>query len=85
MTRGIPVSRSLVFVLQSGEAVVDWGDNRVQDVLSGEFRTFQESDYGRPIMDADLESLKNNGRVEAYDAMLVYLRPLPEPPRKTIE
>lgn len=85
MPRGIPVSRSLVFVLATGEVVVDWGDGRVQDILTGEFRPFRESEYGRPVNDTDLEQLKNNARLEAYDAWMVYLRPLPEPPRKTIE
>jgi hypothetical protein len=85
MPRGIPVSRSLVFVLKSGDAVVDWGDGRVQDILQGEFRPYDEKDYGRPVSDADLELLRKNGRIEAYDAYMVYIRTLPEAPTKTIE
>jgi hypothetical protein len=85
MPRGIPVSRSLVFVLKSGDVVVDWGDGRVQDVLQGEFRPYDESDFGRAATDSDLESLKKNGRVEAYDAYMVYIRTLPEAPSKTID
>jgi hypothetical protein len=85
MPRGIPVSRSLVFVVKSGDVVVDWGDGRVQDVLQGEFRPYDESDFGRTATDSDLEYLKKNGRVEAYDAYIVYIRTLPEAPSKTID
>jgi hypothetical protein len=85
MPRGIPVSRSLVFVVKSGDVVVDWGDGRVQDVLQGEFRPYDEADFGRPASDADLEQLRKNGRIEAYDAYMVYIRTLPEAPSKTIE
>jgi hypothetical protein len=85
MNRGLAVPRGWVFVLRTGEYVVDWGDGRVQDLLSGEFLKFAESQYGRAISDSDLASLKNNGRVESYDSTTVYLRPLPEPPLRTIE
>ena len=85
MTRGMPVPRSLVFLMVTGEAVVDWGDGRVQDITSGGFMTYSESNYSRPLTDVELQTLKNNGRVEDYDDRMVYLRPLPEPPRKTIE
>jgi hypothetical protein len=85
MPRGIPVSRSLVFVIKSGDVVVDWGDGRVQDVLQGEFRPYDENDFGRVATDSDLEYLKKNGRVEAYDAYMVYIRTLPEAPSKTID
>jgi len=85
MNRGLAVPRGWVFVLRTGEYVVDWGDGRVQDLLSGEFQKFIESQYGRAISDSDLASLKNNGRVESYDSTTVYLRPLPEPPLRTIE
>ncbi|OGO67381.1 MAG: hypothetical protein A2Z37_17420 [Chloroflexi bacterium RBG_19FT_COMBO_62_14] len=85
MNRGLAVPRGWVFVLRTGEYVIDWGDGRVQDLLSGEFQKFTESQYGRAISDSDLASLKNNGRVESYDSTTVYLRPLPEPPLRTIE
>ena len=85
MPRGIPVSRSLIFVLKSGDAVVDWGDGRVQDILQGEFRPYNEGEYGRAVSDVDLEQLRKNGRIEAYDANMVYIRTLPEAPSKTID
>ena len=85
MPRGFPVSRGLVFVLKSGEVVLDWGDGRVQDILSGDFISFEERNYSHAVTDSELESLKVNGRVESYDQRTVYLRPLPEPPRTTID
>ena len=85
MNRGLAVPRGWVFVLKTGEHVVDWGDARVQDLLSGEFMEFSEQDYGWGISDSDLSSLKNNGRVESFDSSMVYLRPLPEPPLRTID
>ncbi len=85
MTRGMPVARSLVFVLKRGDIVVDWGDGRVQDILTGEFIRYHESDFDRAVTDGDLNSLRNSGRLEGYDARTVFLRPLPEPPRETLE
>jgi hypothetical protein len=71
--------------MKSGEVVVDWGDGRVQDVLTGDFLPYTEQDYGGAVQDTDLAALQRNGRVEFYDARTIYLSPLPEPPRKTIE
>jgi hypothetical protein len=85
MTSGIPVTRGWVFVLKTGEVVIDWADGRVQDVMSGDFFVYDERDYGRPVQDTDLENLRNNGRVVSWDARTVYLVPLPEPPRHTID
>jgi len=85
MSRGIPVTRGWVFVLRTGEPVIDWGDGRVQDIMTGDFLRYDEKDFGRPVQDTDLEMLRANGRVDSYDARTVYLRPLPEPPRTTID
>ncbi|MGA9532030.1 MAG: hypothetical protein WBR18_04890 [Anaerolineales bacterium] len=85
MPNGAPIPRDLVFVLRTGETVVDWGDGRVQDIETGEFLKFSEPDYGRAIADSDLERLRNTGRVERFDARMVYILPLPEPPRRTID
>ena len=85
MPAGVPVARSWVYVLRSGEVVVDWGDGRVQDIGSGDFLSVSESDYDRPVTDSELDHLKLNGRVESFDARLVHLLPLPEPPRPTME
>lgn len=85
MHRGTPVPRGSVLRLKTGEVVVDWGDGRVQDVLTGDFLDYDEHNYGGAVQDTDLAHLQRNGRVEFFDARTVYLSPLPEPPRKTIE
>ena len=85
MPRGFPIARGLVFVLKSGETVFDWEDGCIQDILSGVFLPLTENDYGHADADADLENLNLNGRVEAYDQHTIYLQPLPEPHRSTIE
>ena len=85
MPQGTPIPRDLVFVLRSGEIVVDWGDGRVQDVETGEFHPFREPDYGRAIADGDLDRLRLAGRVDRFDTRTVFLLPLPEPPRRTID
>jgi hypothetical protein len=85
MTSGIVVPRESVFVLKNGRTVVDWGDGRVQDILTGEFLPFEERDYGGALTDSELDVWRKNGRVESYDPRMVHLRPLPEPPRPTME
>jgi hypothetical protein len=85
MVKGTPVPRGLVFLLKSGEVVVDWGEGRVQDILTGDFLDFKESDYAGAVSDNDLEMLKKNGQVVSYDIRIVYLQSLPEPPRETID
>ncbi|MEX0788656.1 MAG: hypothetical protein WD906_02525 [Anaerolineales bacterium] len=70
---------------KTGEVVLDWGDGRVQDVLTGEFLQMRDPEFGRPATDADLEVLRKSGRVESFDARTVYLRPLPEPRRPALE
>ncbi|MCJ7513008.1 MAG: hypothetical protein MUO23_08560 [Anaerolineales bacterium] len=85
MPGGIPVARSWIYVLKSGEVIVDWGEGRVQDIASGDFLTVQESDYDRPVTDSELDHLKMNGRIERYDTRLAHLLPLPEPPRRALE
>lgn len=85
MTTGLPIPRGWILMTKNGEVVLDWGDGRVQDVLTGEFLQPRDPDFGRPATDGDLEVLRKSGRVESFDARTVYLRPLPEPPRPSLE
>jgi hypothetical protein len=64
---------------------MDWGSQRYQDVLNGEFLSCVESDISHTALDPDLESLKLSGLVADYDAFQVYIYALPEPPRSTLE
>ncbi|PJF40531.1 MAG: response regulator [Chloroflexi bacterium] len=76
---GSAVPRHFVFVLADGTFVVQWDDNRVQELLTGRYRTFNdEDDFGHAITDYELDQLKNAGRVEHYNRQYVWLYALPE-------
>ena len=85
MPSGVPIDRQWIFVLDDGRPVVDWGDDLVQDLFSGDFLESNRKDAGHPIRDDELEMLKRAGRVERFDARHVYVFSLPERPRPTIE
>lgn len=82
---GTPISRQWIYMLQDGTPVIDWGDGKVQDMYSGDFKPFDEKDYSHPITDRELDVLKNAGRVSKYDSKDVYVNSLPEPPREMID
>lgn len=74
----IPVPRRRVFVLKDGAFVVQWEENRVQDLLSGKYRPFTVETAGNPISDYELSQLKNAGVVDRYDGDLIHLCPTPD-------
>ncbi len=81
MTRassGSPVPRHTVFILADGNFVVQWDENRVQDLLSGQYRSYKDADFGHSITDYELNQLKIAGRVEHYNGQFVWLYALPE-------
>ena len=82
---GTPVLKEFMYILKDGAMVVDWGDGQVQDVMTGDFMLFRESDIGQKMTDRDLDLLKKRGRVASYDARTVYLMPLPEGNRKMLD
>ena len=69
----IPVPRNRIFVLSDGMFVVQWEENRVQDLLSGRYYPYSEGHFGNAISDYELKQLQNSGIVEDYDDELVYL------------
>jgi hypothetical protein len=85
MQNGVPIDRQWIYVLEDGRSIIDWGDDLVQDLLSGDFITNVDSDYSHPIRDDELELLKRAGRVERFTTRHVYIFSLPERPRPTIE
>ena len=85
MRNGVPFDRQWVYVLEDGRPVIDWGDDLLQDILSGDFINSSRGDDGHPIRDDELEILERAGRVERYDSRHVYIFSLPERPRPTIE
>ena len=80
-----PVLRDRVFILSDGTFVVQWDENRVQELLTGHYRNFAPADFGHEITDYELSQLKAAGRVEQYDQQHVWLYALPEPGRFQVE
>jgi hypothetical protein len=85
MPSGVHIDRQWVYVLEDGRPVIDWGDDLLQDILSGDFINSNRGDDGHPIRDDELEMLQRAGRVERFDARQVFIFALPERPRPTIE
>lgn len=85
MRSGVPIDRQWVHVLEDGRPVIDWGDDLVQDLLSGDFFKIGINEYSHPIRDDELEMLKRANRVERFDNYHIYIFSLPERPRPTIE
>ncbi|MGB7338537.1 MAG: hypothetical protein WBC91_06575 [Phototrophicaceae bacterium] len=71
----VPVPRKRLFVLKDGRFVIQWEENRVQDLLSGRYSPFSDDDFGNAITDYELNQLLNTGVVAEYDAHLIYLQP----------
>ena len=85
MSDGIPVPRTMLISLKTGDIVVDWGNNRIQDIITGDFITLDEDEFGQTVNDGELEIMKKNGQILNYDSRMVYIGPLPEPPLQTID
>lgn len=75
---GSPVPRNAVFILADGSFVVQWGETRVQELLTGRYRTFDNQDYSHTITDYELAQLKAAGLVEHFNHQYVWLYALPE-------
>lgn len=85
MDRGTAVERAFVCILPNGTVCVDWGDGRMQDVVTGEFKPASLDITTHTATDAELGALVRQGIATGYDARYVYLLPLPAPPRKTLD
>ena len=85
MKRGMPVERAFVCMLADGTLCVDWGDGRMQDVVTGDFRPAIDHLATHTVTDTELQSLVRQGIATGYDAGHAYLLPLPERALKTID
>ena len=85
MKRGTPMERAFVCVLADGTTCVDWGDGRFQDVATGKFRPTADDPFAHTATDGELETLVQQGLATGYDAQYVYLLPLPEEGRKSLD
>jgi hypothetical protein len=72
------IPRNLLFVLADGTFVVRWSENRVQELQSHQYRTYDKGDFGALITDYELNQLKDAGLIEDFDDDNVWLHPLPE-------
>lgn len=81
MTRqydGTPIARHLIFVQQDGKYVVQWENEQVQDMFSGDLLPFEDRHYGHAITDSELTQLVDAGRISNFDRSFVWLHALPE-------
>jgi hypothetical protein len=85
MPGGTPVGRPWIVVLRTGIIAIDWGDGLFQDAISGDFLHANESQVSHRAQNADLDWLKQVGRVDCYDTQQVYFISLPERSKKSIE
>lgn len=78
---GAAVPRHLVFATADGSFVVQWEPTRVQELLTGRYRSFSEARFGHTVSDYELTQLKAAGRVEHFNHAYVWLFALPEQSR----
>ena len=70
---GFPVPRHTVIALKDGTIAVQWDDNRVQDLLTGEYLEFDRKQISHTITDPELDRLISAGSVEHYNQQFVWL------------
>jgi hypothetical protein len=85
MTTGKPINRQWIYILKDGTSVVEWEEDLVQDLLSGDFLHPSRSEFSHPIRDDELNILLRAGRIDRYDAREVYLNSLPEQMRRMLD
>lgn len=71
----VSIPRERIFVLKNGCFVIQWQENRVQDLLSGQYLRYTPQDYDNAITDYELNQLINCAIVADYDTEFVYLYP----------
>jgi CheY-like chemotaxis protein len=82
---GFAVPRHFVFILADGSFVVQWDENRVQDLLTGKVQAFSREKFGHLITDYELNQLKSAGRVEHFTRSYVWIYALPEQNRYSVQ
>lgn len=85
MSEGTAVNREWVIITHDGTLIVDWGDEKFMDVLTGEFVTIKEHEISHHPTNDELEWLVHINRVVKYDAKSVWFVKLPERPQKSID
>jgi hypothetical protein len=78
MPSGFAVTRQWICVQRDGAIILDWGDGRAIDLISGEFIPFDPAQFNHSVQDDELETLKRMGRVSSYDKNNVHIVSMPE-------
>ncbi len=73
LQENISIPRNRVFVLKDSTFVVQWEENRVQELMNGRYRNYDGSLFGNAITDFELNQLVRANVVESYDNDLVSL------------
>lgn len=69
----ISIPRNRIFVLVDSTFVVQWEENRVQELMNGRYRNYDDSLFGNAITDFELNQLVRANVVASYDNDLVSL------------
>lgn len=76
---GSAIPRHQVFTLADGTFVIQWAEDRVQELMTGQYRQFDyKRDFGHAITNYELAQLRTSGRVEHYNNHYIWVYPLPE-------
>lgn len=70
------VPRYDVFTLKTGQSVVRWALDYVQDIETGRFIVYTEREFSHPITDSELERLQASKKVEHFTRQFVWLQSL---------
>lgn len=77
MPEGTPIPRQFFLVTNSGQFVIDWGNQRYQDIFTGDSVVLQSETVAFPVKESELVWLKNNGTISFFDRFVVYIYNLP--------
>lgn len=77
MPEGTPIPRQFFLVTNNGQFVIDWGNQRYQDIFTGEAVVLQSETVAFPVKENELIWLKNNGTISFFDRFVVYIYNLP--------
>lgn len=78
-TGGVVVARYQVFVLTNGSFAVQWRDSVVQELLTGQYRDYEQStDFGYSVTDYELSQLQATGFIAQYDQNHVWFHTVPQ-------
>ena len=85
MPNGTPLKRQWIFVTHDGVIAYDWGDGQAQDLVTGEFFSMPAAHAYLTANDTVLQQLVRMGVAETFDDDYLYVRTLPERPRRTLD